>query len=132
MADDTPKFTMVKSQEVRDVPADLSEKSRGLLNTLSMLCSFHSSEDLASFLHSEMFNDLTRQGEVWIGFEIGLYVDHTKTFDVFPSQKELVFADNSATGAFPENLYRCTGEEKTAKQLERWFSLVYSPDARFQ
>ena len=132
MADDTPKFTMVKSQEVRDVPADLSEKSRGLLNTLSMLCSFHSSEDLASFLHSEMFNDLTRQGEVWIGFEIGLYVDHTKTFDVFPSQKELVFADNSATGAFPENLYRCTGEEKTAKQLERWFSLVHSPDARFQ
>lgn len=132
MADDSPKFTMVKSQEIRDVPTDLSEKSRGLLNTLSMLCSFHSSEDLASFLHSEMFNDLTRQGEVWIGFEIGLYVDHTKTFDVFPSQKELVFADNSATGAFPENLYRCTGEEKTAKQLERWFSLVHSPDARFE
>lgn len=132
MADDSPKFTMVKSQEVRDVPTDLSEKSRGLLNTLSMLCSFHSSEDLASFLHSEMFNDLTRQGEVWIGFEIGLYVDHTKTFDVFPSQKELVFADNSATGAFPENLYRCTDEEKTAEQLERWFSLAHSPDARFK
>ena len=132
MADDSQKFTMVKSQEIRDIPTDLSEKSRGLLNTLSMLCSFHSSEDLASFLHSEMFNDLTRQGEVWIGFEIGLYVDHTKTFDVFPSQKELVFADNSATGAFPENLHRCTDEEKTAEQLERWFSLVHSPDARFK
>jgi hypothetical protein len=132
MADDSPMFTMVKSQEIGDVPDELSEKSRGLMSTLSMLCSFHSSEDLASFLHSEMFSDLTRQGDVWIGFEIGLYVDHTKTFDVFPSKDEIVFADNSATGAFLENLYRCTEEEDTAEKLERWFSLVYSSTSRFE
>ena len=132
MADGSPKFTMVKSQDLGDVPKGMSDKSIGLMNTLSMLCSFHSSEDLASFLHSEMFENLTRQGEVWIGFEIGLYEDHTKTFDVFPSEKELIFADNSATGAFSENLYRCTVEKDTAERLEHWYSLVHSPDARFE
>ncbi|MDG1555867.1 MAG: hypothetical protein P8R00_06445 [Candidatus Poseidoniaceae archaeon] len=132
MADGSPKFTMVKSQELGGVPEGLSDKSLGLMNTLSMLCSFHSSEDLASFLHSEMFEHLTRQGEVWIGFEIGLYEDHTKTFAVFPSKNDVVFADNSATGAFPENLYRCTVENKTAEQLEHWYSIVHSPDARFE
>ena len=71
MDDDTPMFTMVKSQTLGEPPAALSEKSQGLLETLSMLCSFHTAEDLASFLYSPMFVELAQQGEVWLGFEIG-------------------------------------------------------------
>ena len=78
----TPMFTMVKSQTLGEPPAALSEKSQGLLETLSMLCSFHTAEDLASFLYSPMFVELAQQGEVWLGFEIGLYVDHAKILDL--------------------------------------------------
>ncbi|MCH1423223.1 MAG: hypothetical protein L7U62_07035 [Candidatus Poseidoniaceae archaeon] len=132
MAEESPKFTMVKSQELADPPTDLSPKSRGLLDTLTMLCSFYSSEDLASFLHSDMFEDLTRQGEGWAGFEIGLYIDHTKTFEVFPSKKELLFADGANTGAFENNLYRCVEEKDTAAALEQWFQTVLQSSARFE
>ena len=72
-------FTMVKSTTDGDAPQELSEKSQGLLETLTMLCSFYSAEDLARFLFTPKFTELARQDEVWLGFEIGLYVDHTKT-----------------------------------------------------
>ena len=52
MSDETPMFTLVKSQDLDDAPADLDEKSKLLANTLAMLCSFYNAADLASFLHS--------------------------------------------------------------------------------
>ena len=132
MDDATPMFTMVKSQTLGDAPESLSEKSQGLLETLSMLCSFHTAEDLASFLYSTMFEELAQQGEVWLGFEIGLYVDHAKTLDLHPSKKEVLFADNASTGAFEGNLHRCIDEQDAALCLNQWYSMVHSPESRFE
>ena len=132
MDDATPMFTMVKSQTLGESPAPLSEKSQGLLETLSMLCSFHTAEDLASFLYSPMFVELAQQGEVWLGFEIGLYVDHAKIFDLIPSEKEVLFADNASTGVFEGNLHRCVDEQDAAVRLKQWYSVVHSPESRFE
>jgi hypothetical protein len=132
MDDATPMFTMVKSQTLGESPAPLSEKSQGLLETLSMLCSFHTAEDLASFLYSPMFVELAQQGEVWLGFEIGLYVDHAKIFDLIPSEKEVLFADNASTGVFEGNLHRCVDEQDAAVRLKQWYSVVHSPQSRFE
>lgn len=132
MDDATRMFTMVKSQTLGESPAPLSEKSQGLLETLSMLCSFHTAEDLASFLYSPMFVELAQQGEVWLGFEIGLYVDHAKIFDLIPSEKEVLFADNASTGVFEGNLHRCVDEQDAAVRLKQWYSVVHSPESRFE
>ena len=131
MSDGTPMFTLVKSQEFGPIPSGLDEKSKQLVNTLGMLCSFLSAADLASFLHSEIFSNSFRQSDVWIGFELGLYEDHTKTLEVIPSKHELLVVDNRATGALEENIFRCGEENETAKTLMHWFSIVYSKSARF-
>jgi hypothetical protein len=132
MDDSIPLFTMVKSQTIREAPESLSEKSQGLLDTLSMLCSFYSAEDLASFLFSPMFTELARQDDAWLGFEIGLYVDHTKTLELFPSQVELLLVDNASTGVFTESIHRCVHEQDVVQQLRNWHSVVHSADARFE
>ena len=132
MDDEAPQFTMVKSKILGEVPDSLSEKSLGLLETLSMLCSFYSAEDLASFLFSANFVELSRQGDTWLGFEIGLYVDHTKTLDAFPSQDELLLVDNAATGTFTESIHRCSNERDAMQQLKKWYSVVHSAESRFE
>ena len=132
MDDSAPTFTMVKSKTVNDSPEGLSEKSHRLLETLTMLCSFYSAEDLASFLFTPMFEELTRQGEVWLGFEIGLYEDHTKTLELFPSKGDLLLVDSASTGVFNESIHRCIDEKDVVQQLKKWYSVVHSPDARFE
>jgi len=132
MDDTPPMFTMVKSQTLGEAPESLSEKSQGLLDTLSMLCSFHNAEDLASFLYSPMFVELAQQGEVWVGFEIGLYVDHAKTLDLIPSEKDILFADNASTGVFEGNLHHCVDEKDAVLRLNQWYSVVHSPESRFE
>ena len=132
MDDTPPMFTMVKSQTLGEAPESLSEKSQGLLDTLSMLCSFHNAEDLASFLYSPMFVELAQQGEVWVGFEIGLYVDHAKTLDLIPSEKDILFADNASTGVFEGNLHHCVDEKDAVLRLNQWYLVVHSPESRFE
>ena len=132
MDDDSPLFTMVKSRVLSESPEVVSEKSQGLLETLTMLCSFYSAEDLASFLFTPMFTELTRQGEAWLGFEIGLYADHTKTLDLFPSRDKLLLVDNASTGVFTESIHECKDEEDVVQQLKKWRSVVYSAESRFE
>ena len=97
-----------------------------------MLCSFHTAEDLASFLYSPLFVELAQQGDVWLGFEIGLYVDHVKTLELIPSKEELLFADNASTGVFEGDLHHCVDEQDAALRLNQWYSLVYSSESRFE
>jgi len=59
--DESPLLTMTKSREIDNQP-ELSPESLHLLETLSGLCSFHTSEDLASFLFTEMFRKLVGSG----------------------------------------------------------------------
>ena len=79
----TPLVTLVKKAEIGPKPA-LTE-SLALEQTLSMLCSFLSVEDFISFLSSPAFQSYAQHQETWLSMEIGLYIDHTKTLQLYPN-----------------------------------------------
>ena len=121
--DDSPLLTMTKSRLV-NVQPELSSQSEMLLETLSGLCSFHTSEDLASFLFTETFRSLVGGGNPWVIFEIGVYKDHTKTVEITPIDGELTIADTSMNGSIPNNVAIVKTESDCARILLNWYNSV--------
>ena len=132
MEDAKPLMTVVKSRMVDEANPPLEPGEQALLDTLSMLCSFHTTEDLASFLCSPMFQRLVGNRPPFVVFEIGIYLDHTKTIELIASEDGIVLADASASGAFPGNIHTITDEKDAAKQLTHWHRTVYRNDGRFE
>jgi len=120
---DSPLLTMTKSRLVNAQP-ELSSQSETLLETLSGLCSFHTSEDLASFLFTEIFRSLVGEGNTWVVFEIGVYKDHTKTVEITPADGEMTIADTSMKGNIPNNVAIVKTESDCAKILLNWYNSV--------
>jgi hypothetical protein len=110
----------------------LDSAEDGLMQTLSMLCSFHTAEDLASFLFSEMFQGLTGTRAPFVMFEIGAYLDHTKTLDLVSSEEGIVFADSLGSGVFENNLHQVVNERDAAVQLTAWYGAVWHERNRFE
>tara|TARA_B110000196_G_C20706003_1_gene457475 strand:+ start:205 stop:582 length:378 start_codon:yes stop_codon:yes gene_type:complete len=121
--DDSPLLTMTKSRLV-NVQPELSSQSEMLLETLSGLCSFHTSEDLASFLFTGTFRSLVGGGNPWVIFEIGVYKDHTKTVEITPIDGELTIADTSMNGSIPNNVAIVKTESDCARILLNWYNSV--------
>ena len=90
MHEGKPLLTVVKSRSIDDAEPPLEPQDESLLQTLSMLCSFHTAEDLASFLFSPTFQHLTANRPPFVVFEIGVYLDHTKTLELISSNNGLV------------------------------------------
>lgn len=126
-----PLLTVVKSRIIDEATPPLEPGEQGLLDTLSMLCSFHTTEDLASFLYSPMFQGLVGNRPSFVVFEIGVYLDHTKTIELVASEDGIVLADTSASGAFHENIHMIENEGDAAKQLAHWHRTVYTDSGRF-
>ena len=122
---DIPLLTMTKSRIIDNQP-NLIPKSEMLLDTLSSLCSFHTTEDLASFLFTEMFRELVGEGEPWIIFEIGVYKDHTKTLELIPVHDGITLADGSMTGGIPGNVSIVKSEKECSQALLNWHDYVMS------
>jgi len=118
-----PLLTMTKSRIIGDQPT-LSNESKALLDTLSSLCSFHTSEDLASFLFTDMFRNLVGAGEPWIIFEIGVYKDHTKTVECIPVHDGITLADGAMTGGIPDNVAIIKLELDCSTTLSNWINHV--------
>ena len=131
MEDEKPLLTVVKSRMVDEAKPPLEPGEQALLDTLSMLCSFHTTEDLASFLCSPMFQGLVGNRPPFVVFEIGVYLDHTKTIELVASVDGILLADGSASGAFRENIHIIENEDDAAKQLAHWHRTVYTDSARF-
>ena len=131
MEDAKPLLTVVKSRMIDEANPPLEPGEQALLDTLSMLCSFHTTEDLASFLCSPMFQGLVGNRPPFVVFEIGVYLDHTKTIELIASEDGIVLADASASGAFPGNIHTITDEKDAAKQLTHWHRTVYTDSGRF-
>ena len=112
---------MTKSRLVNTQP-ELSPQSEVLLETLSGLCSFHTSEDLASFLFTENFHSLVGDGNTWIAFEIGVYKDHTKTAEITPADGEITITDTSMKGRIPNNVAIVKTESDCARILLNWYN----------
>ena len=123
--EDMPLLTMTKSRIVGIQPS-LIPKSEALLDTLSSLCSFHTTEDLASFLFTEMFRELVGEGEPWIIFEIGVYRDHTKTLELIPVYDGMTLADGFMTGGIPDNMSIVKSESECSQALLNWHNHVMS------
>ena len=132
MDEEKPMLTLVKSRFVDDVEPPLDPAEDGLMQTLSMLCSFHTAEDLASFLFSEMFQGLTGTRAPFVMFEIGVYLDHTKTLDLVSSEQGIVFADSLGSGVFENNLHQVVNERDAAVQLTAWYGAVWHERNRFE
>ena len=118
-----PKITLVKQREIGEGPTDSA--SLGLDQTLQMLCSFYTSEDLGSFLGSEVFIRYARQSEPWVVLEIGIYKDHTKTVELIPSKEEFVIADAGQSGVFENHLWRGLTAEDVVIAVNRWIGAVH-------
>ena len=123
--EDMPLLTMTKSRIVGDQPS-LLPKSKALLDTLTGLCSFHTTEDLASFLFTKMFKELVGEGEPWVIFEIGVYKDHTKTLELIPVHDGITLADGSLAGGIPGNISIVKSESDCSQALLNWHNHVMS------
>ena len=120
-----PLLTMTKSRIVGEQPK-LIPKSEVLLDTLSGLCSFHTTDDLASFLFTKMFRELIGDAEPWIIFEIGVYKDHTKTLELIPVHDGITLADGSMTGGIPGGVSIVKSESECSQALLNWHNHVMS------
>ena len=121
--DESPLLTMTKSRVIDNQP-ELSPESLNLLETLSGLCSFHTSDDLASFLFTEMFRKLVGNGEPWVVFEVGVYLDHTKTVEVIAVHDGITIADSSMSGLIPDHVVIVKNLEDCAEILQKWHDNV--------
>ena len=131
MEESKPLLTLVKSRFVDEATPALEPQEVGLLETLSMLCSFHTAADMASFLYSDMFQGLIGRRPPFIVFEIGVYLDHTKTLELIASEDGLLFADGKGSGAFDDNVHKVTNEQDAAQQLAHWHRVVYTSTGRY-
>lgn len=121
--EELPLLTMTKLRIIGELP-DLSPKSQALLDTLSGLCSFHTTEDLASFLFTDMFRDLIGLGEPWIIFEIGVYKEHTKTIESIPVHDGITLADGAMTGGIEGNVAIAKSQSECDSILSNWHNHV--------
>jgi hypothetical protein len=117
--DDSPLLTMTKSRLVGTKP-ELSPESENLLSTLSGLCSFHTSQDLASFIFTDMFNTLIGD-EGWITFDIGIYKDHTKIVELTPVQGSITIADGAMSGCIPNNVIIAKTPTEFSTIIQNWY-----------
>lgn len=131
MEESKPLLTLVKSRFVDEATPALEPQEVGLLETLSMLCSFHTAADMASFLYSDMFQGLIGRRPPFIVFEIGVYLDHTKTLELIASEDGLLIADGKGSGAFVDNVHKVTNEQDAAQQLAHWHRVVYTSTGRY-
>ena len=131
MGDDLPLLTMVKSKEIDEKPIGLSKDSIELLNTLSTLCSFYSVEDFVGFIFSEKFQVLVGDGEPWVVFEIGMYLDHQKNMQLIATGKNVILVDNVKCG-WNDGIFESNDRVEILKQLSLWCELVFNPKSRFE
>lgn len=123
-----PVITLVKKGEIGQKPS-LSPESLVLEQTLTMLCSFLSLEDFISFLSSPMFRAYAQHEEMWVSLEIGLYVDHTKTLQLYPEHHGLTIADEAMTGAFEDHVWKGQADDALVAALARWINVVSASNA---
>ena len=121
--DAMPLLTMVKQRTIDEAHV-LDEGSQALDQTLSMLCSFLSLEDMVSFLFSAPFASYARSKDPWVVFEVGLYVDHTKTLELVASADTLLFADPAMSGVWVDSVAECTNAEQANNSLTVWLARV--------
>tara|TARA_B100000459_G_scaffold110453_1_gene64486 strand:+ start:3088 stop:3444 length:357 start_codon:yes stop_codon:yes gene_type:complete len=88
-----PQLTLVIKSKAVDFSELVNGDDNNLIQTLSMLCSFYTVDDLCSFLYSDKFQSMDHELYELV-FEMGLYSDHQVTLDIIPRGKNMTI-DNS-------------------------------------
>ena len=91
-----PQLTLVIKSKAKDLSEIIVEEDNDLIQTLSMLCSFYTVDDLCSFLYSDKFQSMDHQLYDLI-FEMGLYSDHQITLDIIPRGKKMILCNSKNT-----------------------------------
>lgn len=100
-----------------------SEEMGDLLDALSMLCSFYSSSDFASFIFSEKFLNLTNIDKKII-FEIGIYFEDKKTLQLTSDGENIVLSDLINQNLFSGNCVVCQNSEYFEAKINEWLATV--------
>jgi hypothetical protein len=111
---------------------EMNDDMTALMDMLSGLCAFYTSNDLASFLFSEKFRMLVGEGEPWIIFEIGIYRDHLETIEVTPVQDGITIADSHLTENIPNNIHVIRSENEILEFLTTWYGGIMTESASKQ
>ena len=96
MNESIPQLTLVIKSKSEGFSEIVVAEDNNLIQTLSMLCSFYTVDDLCSFLYSDKFQSMNHELYELI-FEMGLYSDHQITLDIIPRGKKMVVCRSSKT-----------------------------------
>tara|TARA_X000001036_G_C20392766_1_gene689370 strand:- start:397 stop:753 length:357 start_codon:yes stop_codon:yes gene_type:complete len=91
-----PQLTLVIKSKAEEFSEIVVEEDNNLIQTLSMLCSFYTVDDLCSFLYSDKFQSMDHKLYDLI-FEMGVYSDHQITLDIIPRGKNMTLCDSKNT-----------------------------------
>jgi hypothetical protein len=91
-----PQLTLVIKSKLEEIEEIIVEEDNNLIQTLSMLCSFYTVDDLCSFLYSDKFQSMNHELYELV-FEMGLYSDHQITLDIIPKGKKMTVCSSPKT-----------------------------------
>jgi len=88
-----PQLTLVIKSKAVGFSEIVNGDDDNLIQTLSMLCSFYTVDDLCSFLYSDKFQSMDYELYELV-FEMGLYSDHQITLDIIPRGRNMTLANS--------------------------------------
>ena len=62
----------------------------------------------------------------WVVFEVGLYLDHTKTIEVIHYSESLIITDMTSSKIFSDNAEKFTDEKTLQNKLTKWVATLNS------
>ena len=120
---ENPVLTLVIKSIDNEKITQLEEEVQGLINTLSMLCSFLSVKDFCSFIFSEKFKLLTLL-ELEIVFEIGIYSRHEITLQLSASMDGVMLNDLIGQNCFENNFVTCSTMNDLEASIVNWLTNI--------
>ena len=112
-----PQLTLVIKSKAEGFSEIVVEEDNNLIQTLSMLCSFYTVDDMCSFLYSDKFQSMNHKLYDLI-FEMGLYSDHQITLDIIPRGKNMTVCDSKNT--------TCDSHQSLKQIISNWMVEVTS------
>ena len=88
-----PQLTLVIKSKAVGFSEIINGDDNNLIQTLSMLCSFYTVDDLCSFLYSDKFQSMDQELYQLV-FEMGLYSDHQITLDIIPRGSNMILGNS--------------------------------------
>ena len=106
-----PQLTLVIKSKAVGFSEIINGDDNNLIQTLSMLCSFYTVDDLCSFLYSDKFQSMDNELYELV-FEMGLYSDHQITLDIIPRGRNMTVGNSK----YPV----CNSHQSLKRVISEW------------